>query len=389
MPYNSLSQEGRLANGLRGWEKANRLEFLRITPEEEAERAHERPSAQLGLWDSLQSQAQAPASSEDVNLLIDLEPASERWRFRAIFLLCILSYLAVAALLTGVSSVMRRHAELLALEEQSKPPEETFLLLPPDLVKPIHPPKTNTLSDQDRVARGRAPVVTPHAPPQAYSKGNSPLPQIAGGGKPAAQPPAPPAPPAPKPATGGGSPPAPAPQQKQDALKLEDVPKPTSSPGYLAMATPQEMIEGAAQAAAQGQARTHAVGPGDSMGQFNNLNSNFSIPGAQILSDTQGVDFGPYLARIIYTVRQNWYAVIPESARLGEKGRVMLDFDIQKDGSVPGLELAASSGAEPLDRAAEAAINASTPFPPLPSEFHGNHLKLRFIFLYNLGYGGQ
>jgi TonB family protein len=88
-------------------------------------------------------------------------------------------------------------------------------------------------------------------------------------------------------------------------------------------------------------------------------------------------------------VRQNWYAVIPESARLGQKGRVALDFDIQKDGSVPGLDLAASSGAEPLDRAAEAAINASIPFPPLPSEFHGNHLKLRFIFLYNLGYGAQ
>jgi len=365
------------------------LEFLRITPDEEVERADVRPSAQLGLWDSLKSTNGDSGFSEDINLYLDLDPESQRWRFRALFLLCILSYLAVAALLTGVSSVMRRHAELLALEEQSKPPEETFLLMPPELVKPIHPPKTNTLSDQNRIAKGRAPIVTPQAPPQAYSKGNSPLPEIAGGGKPAAQPPAPPAPPAPKPSTGGGSPPAPTPQQKEDALKLEDVPKPASSPKYLAMATPQEMIEGAAHAAAQGQARTHAVGPGDSMGQFNNPNSSFSIPGAQILSDTQGVDFGPYLARIIYMVRQNWYAVIPESARLGQKGRVMLDFDIQKDGSVPGLELAASSGAEPLDRAAEAAINASVPFPPLPSEFHGNHLKLRFIFLYNLGYGAQ
>jgi len=365
------------------------LEFLRITPEEEVERSDPRPSAQLGLWDTVSNRNGDAGRSQDVNLYLDLDPESQRWRFRAIFLLCILSYLAVAALLTGVSSVMRRHAELLALEEQSKPPEETFLLLPPELVKPIRPPKTNTLSDQNRIARGRSPIVTPQAPPQAYSKGKSPLPEIAGGGKPAAQPPAPPAPPAPKPAPGGGSPPAPAPQQKEDALKLEDVPKPASSPRYLAMATPQEMIEGATHAAAQGQARSHAVGPGDSMGQFNNPNSNFSIPGAQILSDTQGVDFGPYLARIIYMVRQNWYAVIPESARLGQKGRVMLDFDIQKDGSVPGLELAASSGAEPLDRAAEASINASIPFPPLPSEFHGNHLKLRFIFLYNLGYGAQ
>lgn len=372
----------------RGWEKANLLELLRITPEEELEQADVRPSAQLGLWDPPRSRAADPGPSEDINLLIELEPESERWRFRAIFLLCILSYFLIIPLMIGISTVMQRRARLIALEEESKPPEETFLLLPPELVKPIRPPKTNTLSDQNRVARGRAPIVTPQAPPQAYSKGNSPLPEIAGG-KPAAPPPAPPAQPAPKPSAGGGNPPAPPPQQKDDALKLEDVPKPASSPGHLAMATPQEMIEGAAQAAARGRARTQGTGPGDSIGQFNNPYSNFSIPGAQILSDTQGVDFGPYLARIIYMVRQNWYAVIPESARLGQKGRVMLDFDIQKDGSVPGLELAASSGAEPLDRAAEAAINASVPFPPLPSEFHGNHLKLRFIFLYNLGYGAQ
>jgi TonB family protein len=364
------------------------LELLKITPDEELEREDVRPSAQLGLWDPPRNGASTPVVSEDINLLLELEPEAERWRFRAIFVICILSYFVVAGLLTVVSGAIRRHAQLLALEEE-KPPEETFLLLPPDLLKPKERPRTNTLSDQNRIARGRAPIVTPQAPPQAYSKGKSPLPEIAGGGKPAAQPPAPPQPPAPKPSTGGGSPPAPAPQQKDDALKLEDVPKPASSPTHLAMASPQEMIDGAAQAAAQGRTRTQGMGSGDSPGQFNNPYSNFSIPGAQILSDTQGVDFGPYLARIIYMVRQNWYAVIPESARLGQKGRVMLDFDIQKDGSVPGVDLAASSGAEPLDRAAEAAINASVPFPPLPSEFHGNHLKLRFIFLYNLGYGAQ
>lgn len=373
----------------RGWEKASLLEFLRITPDEELERAEARPSAQLGLWDSPKNGAALSALSEEVNLYLDLDPPAQRWRFRAIFLLCILSYLVLVLMVIGVSGAIQRHADLLALEEQSKPPETTFLLLPPDILKRMQPPKTNTLSDQNRVARGRAPIVTPQAPPRAYSKGNSPLPEIAGGGKPAAPPPTPPAPPAPKPSTGGGSPPAPAPQQKEDALKLEDVPKPASSPGHLAMASPEESIQQSLQAAMQGRARTPNLGPGDSVGQFNNPNSNFSIPGAQILSDTQGVDFGPYLARIIYMVRQNWYAVIPESARLGQHGRVVLDFDIQKDGAVPGVDLAASSGAEPLDRAAEASINASIPFPPLPSEFHGNHLKLRFIFLYNERYAPQ
>ena len=118
--------------------------------------------------------------------------------------------------------------------------------------------------------------------------------------------------------------------------------------------------------------------------EFNNLHPNFSTEMPTILSDTRGVDFGPYLARIVYIVRRNWLSVIPESARLGEKGRVGVVFEILKDGSVPQLRLVASSGSDPLDRAAMNGIHASVPFPPLPPEFTGNHLVLQFIFLYNL-----
>ena len=99
------------------------------------------------------------------------------------------------------------------------------------------------------------------------------------------------------------------------------------------------------------------------------------------------MDFGPYLARVVYIVRRNWYSVIPESARLGEKGRVAIVFEILKDGSVPQLRLVASSGSDALDRAALASIRASIPFPPLPEEFTGNHLVLQFIFLYNMTMG--
>ena len=118
--------------------------------------------------------------------------------------------------------------------------------------------------------------------------------------------------------------------------------------------------------------------------EFNNLHPNFSTEAPTILSDTRGVDFGPYLARIIFIVRRNWLSVIPESARLGEKGRVGVVFEILKDGSVPQLRLVASSGSDPLDRAAVNGIHASIPFPPLPQEFTGEHLVLQFIFLYNL-----
>ncbi len=134
-----------------------------------------------------------------------------------------------------------------------------------------------------------------------------------------------------------------------------------------------------------GAVLTRVVGEaGTPISEFNNLHPNFSTEMPTILSDTKGVDFGPYLSRIIYIVRRNWLAVIPESARLGEKGRVGIVFEILKDGSVPQQRMVSSSGSDPLDRAAMTGIHSSVPFPPLPSEFTGNHLVLQFIFLYNV-----
>jgi TonB family protein len=106
----------------------------------------------------------------------------------------------------------------------------------------------------------------------------------------------------------------------------------------------------------------------------------------QILTPTEGVDFTNYVARMLASVRRNWYAVIPESARLGERGVVVLDFAVQRNGSVPMSypELMRTSGREPLDRAAISAIRASNPFEPLPPAFSGPEVRFRFIFLYNM-----
>src|SRR5262249_47723489 len=105
----------------------------------------------------------------------------------------------------------------------------------------------------------------------------------------------------------------------------------------------------------------------------------------EVLSDTMGVDFGPYLARILHDVRQNWYNLIPEVARppLMKKGKLAIEFAILKDGSVTGMQRVASSGDIALDRAAWGGITASSPFPPLPKEFGGQYLALRFYFFYN------
>lgn len=108
--------------------------------------------------------------------------------------------------------------------------------------------------------------------------------------------------------------------------------------------------------------------------------------GWQILTPTEGVDFSDYMARVLASVRRNWYAVMPQSAMMGEQGRVALQFRIMRDGSVPDGEPVRllGSGKEPLDRAAVSAIRSSNPFEPLPGAFKGPYIELRFYFLYNL-----
>jgi TonB family protein len=103
----------------------------------------------------------------------------------------------------------------------------------------------------------------------------------------------------------------------------------------------------------------------------------------ELLSDPQGADFRPYLIKVLSAVRRNWFAVIPESARMGRRGRVLIQFAISRDGRVPKLVIATPSGAEPLDRAAVAGISASNPFPPLPTEFRGDQIRLQLSFVYN------
>jgi len=325
----------------------------------------------------------------ELRLLFELEQEAARWRRRSMFLLSVILHAFFIILLLVSPQLLRHSAWLMGINRQPvQKPEYTFLTLPPDLLKRLpKPPPTDNLSDKNRRAQGRSPTVDPNGLHMPYMRGNTRLPEIAGG--PSVVPPAP-APPPPAASPGSSAPAAPPATEKKEGLKLEDVRPPEESESSrlrLPSTTPGEAIQQSLEAAVRGRANGPSPGPGDSVGQFNNIRPDFTTEAPIILSDTRGVDFGPYLARVVTVVRRNWYSMIPESARLGEKGRVAIVFEILKDGSVPQLRLIASSGADPLDRAALSAIRASNPFPPLPQEFTGNHLVLEFIFLYNLGYG--
>jgi TonB family protein len=111
---------------------------------------------------------------------------------------------------------------------------------------------------------------------------------------------------------------------------------------------------------------------------------DFSTEEPKILSDTKGYDFGPYMNQVVNRVRYNWYANIPEIARFGKKGKVVIIFTIMHNGNIENARIVGNSGTEPLDRAAFASITLSNPFPRLPAGFDGDHLDLQFTFLYNI-----
>src|SRR5258708_30482715 len=90
---------------------------------------------------------------------------------------------------------------------------------------------------------------------------------------------------------------------------------------------------------------------------------------AEILTDTMGVDFGPYLTRITQIVRQNWYNLMPPSVYppILKQGKLSIEFVILKDGKTTGMVLHTSSGDAPLHRAPSRITTPPPPSPPLPN----------------------
>jgi len=167
--------------------------------------------------------------------------------------------------------------------------------------------------------------------------------------------------------------------QTDQTAQLQTPAHPNNSFSKYTTMTPGQAI----QEATQGAAASRSGGGGQEGGfGLNSPSHGRQYGNLEILSDTQGVDFTPYLQRVLQEVREHWYELIPESAEM-KKGKLALDFAIMPDGHVQGLTLRLSSGDVALDRPAWGSITGSDPFPPLPSEFKGPYLELRFRYYYN------
>jgi TonB family protein len=181
-------------------------------------------------------------------------------------------------------------------------------------------------------------------------------------------------------------------EQEKPKLALETPTAPPPTGGEGRIQRPDTSVAGAIRELTHGGAEGGlAVGDDTSEVGFGGVGSGLNLPPSpgrqasslELLSDPKGVDFRPYLLQVLASVRRNWFAVYPESARMGLRGRVEAQFVIAKDGSVPKLVIVLHS-IPALERAAVAGIDASHPFPPFPADYSGDRIVLKLTFSYNM-----
>ncbi len=343
---------------------------------------------QLGLYDTQDWEtAYKELDARVPHLLIQLQDDLSRSRKREAVWMSIIAHLLVFIALWNLPLIQRYvgwHTAVAVPLNLDQSKNVTFLPLPPDLQRPTRKPNTNVMSDKDRIATAKHPELDPKELRKILATPPPGTPGPRGPQAPAAQAPvAQNQAPVQQQAQGQDSS-GPRPQfDSNQTAQLQMPAHPNSANAFKKYAG--SMTAGSAiQQATQAAAANRMGGGGGQEGDFGlGTGAHGREQGAlDILSDTQGVDFGPYLQRILQDVKDNWYHLIPESAEM-KKGKLAIEFAITKDGKVADMRLVASSGDVSLDRPAWGSITASNPFPPLPSNFTGPFLALRFRFYYN------
>jgi TonB family protein len=355
----------------------------------------ERPEPeQLGLYDVRDWETAYTDPSANVpHLLIQLQDDLSRSRRREAAWISIIVHLLLFIVAWNFKLIEKylpwHPLVVVSQKDLTNGKDVTFLALPSDLQKAPRP-KTNVISDKDRIAMSR------HLDPKELRKILATPPPGAPGlsgpraPQPAAQQP---------PAMAQNQPPQPEPSQQathppsdpNQLARLQIPVRPNSRVNEFAKYASPMTAGSAVQQATEAAAASRGAGQGGQEGDFGlNTGARGRPSGSlEILSDTLGVDFFPYLQRVKIEIYKHWYEVLPESVMppTYKKGKLMIEFAISEDGKVVGMKLVDGSGDTALDRAAWGGVTGSDPFPPLPPEFTkagGHFLSLRCTFTYNL-----
>ena len=318
---------------------------------------------------------------ELVRLLDTIEDERARARFRESVYLSIFVWIAVA-LVVFFGPKYLWHAPRVVLPQDVLQAREMTQLTAPTLTAPrLHaaPPRvdTHTLEHlrETEPKTAPAPRPTPPAPHEEARTEPRPVP--------------PPTTPRLQPSTAAPNlPSAPTPQPQPQPVPRTPPPVVADAPRPQPSARP-DFNTGAQDAGSQIQnAVRNATPGGGSPGGITNRGrggSDLGMGPAEILSDTQGVNFNPYLQRILREIYDQWIPLIPEEARppLSKSGVTMIRFSILPDGTIGAMHLDGSTHDDALNKAAWGSITGVGQFPPLPSQFHGPNLELRIHYLVN------
>lgn len=316
---------------------------------------------------------------ELIHLLDALDDERARARFREAVYISIIIWLAIGWFVLYGPQVIFHQPRLInpadVLKERDK--QLTYLDMPKDIGKELPKKPSDVISDKDRVQQTKKPTIDRKTLEQlqAMRKSGAPGGPVA---PPTPQPPAPqqqvqqqPQPPAPQPL----------PQHPPQQQATVEAPRPApTKPNFGNQSlSAGDAIRQAAQEAAQNR------GQGGDYGANIPVEHQGMNTGVDILSDTMGVDFNPYLRKILREIYNTWLPLIPEEARppLNKQGETLIRFSILPDGRIGGMHLDGSTQDQALDRAAWGSITGVGQFPPLPKEFHGPNLELRIHYLVN------
>ena len=347
-----------------------------LTP---AEQPEQRDLFEAQHWET----AYRGFNPDDVpHLLIQLQDDVSRARKREALWLSVILHLFVIILLWNSEKLMmmmqHRTLNLAIRTDADRSKDATFLELPPDAQKLTRRPDAKVISDKDRIATSKAPQINREELKKILESSRPGRP-----GENVQQPPA-------QGQAAQNQQPPPAPQETQpqpsdQTARLQTPPQSRPQPNFNARMTAGSMIDQAARDTVESRGHSGG-GQGGDYGLSQGRGGAKALDQAEILTDTMGVDFGPYLTQITQIVRKNWYTLMPPAvfSPTFKQGKLSIEFVILKDGKTTGMVVHTSSGDVALDRAAWASITASTPFPPLPKEFPGQILGLRFYYFYNL-----
>ena len=110
-----------------------------------------------------------------------------------------------------------------------------------------------------------------------------------------------------------------------------------------------------------------------------------NVTGFEVLSKATPQELKNYPFRILAGIRNHWFQELRELEKSTDwkPGIAVVEFEINRDGSLGDVRVVDSAGNTALDSAASQAISTAVPFPVLPETYPGQKLRLRYHFGYD------